>query len=606
MLPNECCNDMFSRLNLIVKELNSLNVSNLDKGMINHKILMLLPKPKYNIINSMLQKEDLDEMKVVELVGEIRAYEISVLGISEEATPSKSIALKAKIKKSSKLKMFKHESSSSEQDDDSSSDEDDDQEIALLMRKFSRLSDKIGKKGYSFDPNKKVFRPRRDDKNKTCYNCGEKGHISPNCSKPVKKRSSSKNKQVQESCDEEEDNHKDKNKSFERKKISNKKSKHFAKKKNNTKRIFMVRTQEWVTDVSSSEDEDIVGVAITNHEIPRPPPPMCLMAKGNSKVCDGESNESDDELDPNKFSNLIHEYTCIIKREKGKVKKLESAHASLESSHNDLLAKYSVLLKEHDESLILSKQVSDQYDKLKFEHVDLRQKYNYLKLAYEALEDNFEQASKIESTKIAKVDASTSCDDLPNELVYTTIEKSATNPSIENASCSTKGKKEWTQLERLKREHKSLNQLYNFHQEQIVKLETREKELMKQVESLESSMKKLTRGEHKHKEILFHHARDYGKKGLGSFQEVSKSKIHSPEVGSSFVKNVDSYCQYCQVTGHHTRECPCPNIPLSTIPKNSTMYENNHFLLSKVKEQVKARFIGKLTKNDMKKLLKQL
>jgi hypothetical protein len=54
MLPNEYCNDIFSRLNLIVKELNSLNVSNLDKGMINRKILMLIPKPKYNIINSML------------------------------------------------------------------------------------------------------------------------------------------------------------------------------------------------------------------------------------------------------------------------------------------------------------------------------------------------------------------------------------------------------------------------------------------------------------------------------------------------------------------------------------------------------------------------
>jgi hypothetical protein len=54
MLLNECCNDMFSRLNLIVKELNSLNVSNLNTGMINRKILMLLPKLKYNIINSML------------------------------------------------------------------------------------------------------------------------------------------------------------------------------------------------------------------------------------------------------------------------------------------------------------------------------------------------------------------------------------------------------------------------------------------------------------------------------------------------------------------------------------------------------------------------
>jgi hypothetical protein len=105
-------------------------------------------------------------MEVVELVGEISAHEMSVLVISEEATSSKSINLNVKTKKNSMLKMIKHESSSSEQDDDSSNDEDDDQELALLMRKFSRLSDKIGKKGYIFDPSKKVFRSRRDDKNK--------------------------------------------------------------------------------------------------------------------------------------------------------------------------------------------------------------------------------------------------------------------------------------------------------------------------------------------------------------------------------------------------------------------------------------------------------
>jgi Tfp pilus assembly protein PilO len=130
---------------------------------------------------------------------------------------------------------------------------------------------------------------------------------------------------------------------------------------------------------------------------------------------------------------------------------------------------------------------------------------------------------------------------LPNGLVYTTIEKSATNLSIENASCSTKAKKEWTHLEKLEQEHKSLIQLYHIRQEQIVELEIREMELMKQVESLESSMKKLTRGEHKHKEMLFQHACDYGKKGLGSFSEVS-SKIHSPKVEPSFVKNVGYYC----------------------------------------------------------------
>jgi hypothetical protein len=373
-------------------------------------------------------------------------------------------------------------------------------------------------------------------------------------------------------------------------------------------RSFVVGTQEWVTDVSSSEDfsdedEDIVDVAITNYEILLSPPPMCLMAKGNSKV---SNDESDDELDPNEFSNLIHEYTCIIKREKDKIKKLESANASFELSHNDLLAKYNALLKKHNESLILSKQVSDQYDKLKFKHVDLRQKYNYFELAYDALEDNLEQASKIELTKIVKVNASTSCDDLPNELIYTTIEKSATNPSLENASCSTKGKKECTHLERFQREHKSLIQLYHLCEEQIVELEIREIELMEQVESLESSMKKLIRGEHKHKEMLFHHARDYGKRDLVSFPETNKSTISSSEIKPNFVKNIGPYCQYCQVTSHHTRECLLPNIFLPTIAKNSTMYKNNHFLLSEVKGQVKTRFISKLTKDEKKKLPKQL
>jgi hypothetical protein len=117
-------------------------------------------------------------------------------------------------------------------------------------------------------------------------------------------------------------------------------------------------------------------------------------------------------------------------------------------------------------------------------------------------------------------------------------------------------------------------------------------------------MKKLTRGVHKHKEMLFYHAPDYGKRGLESFLETNKGTIPSSEIKPSFVKNIGSYYQHCQVTGHHTRECHLSNIPLSTIPKNSTMYENNHFLLSKVKGQVKARFISKLIKDEKKKLPK--
>ena len=103
---------MYSRLNVIVKDINALEVSKIYSGSINRKILMLRLKPKYNIINAMLKKENLDTMEVGEVVGEIRAHEMGILGMSEEPTTSKSIALKTKANKHRKLKMVKQESSS--------------------------------------------------------------------------------------------------------------------------------------------------------------------------------------------------------------------------------------------------------------------------------------------------------------------------------------------------------------------------------------------------------------------------------------------------------------------------------------------------------------
>ena len=100
---------------------------------------------------------------------------MGILGMSEEPTTSKSIALKTKANKSRKLKMVKQESSSSNEEEDhheSSSDEEDDGELALMMRKFTRLNDKINKKGFNFDPKRRMFRPWGDVKNKNCYNCG--------------------------------------------------------------------------------------------------------------------------------------------------------------------------------------------------------------------------------------------------------------------------------------------------------------------------------------------------------------------------------------------------------------------------------------------------
>ena len=158
-------------MNVLLKEINALDIHKINNGVVNRIILMLLPKPKYNIINVMRQKEDLDFMVVSELVGEIDAHEMSILGMVEGEPSSKSITFKAKTQIKSKQKQIKIESSSCEEekdDDDDKASKEDEGELGLLMRKFTQLNNKINKRGYNYDPKKKVFQPRGDYKMKIC------------------------------------------------------------------------------------------------------------------------------------------------------------------------------------------------------------------------------------------------------------------------------------------------------------------------------------------------------------------------------------------------------------------------------------------------------
>ena len=58
-LSNENAHDMYSRLNTIVNEIDALGLNQLKDEEINRKILRSLRKPDYDIINTLLQKEDL-------------------------------------------------------------------------------------------------------------------------------------------------------------------------------------------------------------------------------------------------------------------------------------------------------------------------------------------------------------------------------------------------------------------------------------------------------------------------------------------------------------------------------------------------------------------
>jgi len=303
------------------------------------------------------------------------------------------------------------------------------------------------------------------------------------------------------------------------------------------------------------------------------------MAKGSSKVTKASFDDSDDELNADEFASMIEEFESMIKREKSKNKMLESRNIKLEKAHQDALDKCDALLKEQVESKAYTKQIEDGFSKLKGLHVELSATHDSLVAKHDGLvqvhskniaaakerEDKHQKlvheskamALKIKelehalehidpsiahsTTKIVvKVNASTSCEDL------------LPNPPMTNLApkCS----------------------------------QAREKELEEEIESLRSCVAKLSKGEYLHQEMLFHHSRGFGKRGLGSFPEPNEGTTPSPEIKKCFIKEVGSYCQHCEVTGHHTRECPLPSRPLPTLPTNyKSMFDGKYFLLSKIK-----------------------
>ena len=72
-LPNENAHDMYSRLNTLVNEINALGLNQLKDEEINRKILRSLRKPDYDIINTLLQKEDLIKLTPNQVINQIKS-----------------------------------------------------------------------------------------------------------------------------------------------------------------------------------------------------------------------------------------------------------------------------------------------------------------------------------------------------------------------------------------------------------------------------------------------------------------------------------------------------------------------------------------------------
>ena len=218
MLPHEIANQMFSRLNVLVEQLNDLSISKMKDIKIIRKILGALPKEKYADIVTYFHQKNLEKYKISQILGKISGHEM-YMGVNHDEGSSSSkkndIALKANKEK----KVIIKKDSSDDEDND---DEDD---IALLVRRTSKMLKNLGKRGVTFDSKKKKF--YKNIKNKSikympCFNCGELVHLAHQCPLPDKKKK--KNKSKDDESDDEKEKDQKKKHSHQNKKHDNKNS----------------------------------------------------------------------------------------------------------------------------------------------------------------------------------------------------------------------------------------------------------------------------------------------------------------------------------------------------------------------------------------------
>jgi len=175
MLPKENVNEMYSRLNVIVEELNGLGLNKMSPLDVATKILCVLTMDKYGHIVTVLHQGDLSTATPTSILGKINAHEMYMHINPQDSSSSskkqkKDLALKVALKgKSKKIEV------------ESSTSSDDDATIALMVRRITKMLKKLNKNGVNFDSKKKKFftsSKRKPISKMDCYNCGELGHLT--------------------------------------------------------------------------------------------------------------------------------------------------------------------------------------------------------------------------------------------------------------------------------------------------------------------------------------------------------------------------------------------------------------------------------------------
>ena len=177
------------------------------------------------------------------------------------------------------------------------------------------------------------------------------------------------------------------------------------------------KKQKGLNKRCSGDSPSRIDILIAKETSPSSSSQLGLLAKGNTEVRGEHSNDSqvskcDNDVMYNSLMDHIRSLDIMLDKDSDKIKDLSKTNVSLTTeldklneSHEELAKKYALLVESNNELLA-------RHNKLIIKHEELTSSYKELKDSkIDHLPSNT-PSSNDEKTSVAKVDASTSCNDL--------------------------------------------------------------------------------------------------------------------------------------------------------------------------------------------------
>ena len=152
-LDHENTKTMYSRLNILMNEINSLDVKKIEDLELIRKILHSLRRPDYDLVTTILYEKDLTTMTPNKVLNKVIAHELRH-DIKPRAPPSSQTQSALACKQVKKLKkMAIKGSSSDEEEEEARSSSSDDQEpmhpnLYKHVKKMNKCLKEINSMGY--------------------------------------------------------------------------------------------------------------------------------------------------------------------------------------------------------------------------------------------------------------------------------------------------------------------------------------------------------------------------------------------------------------------------------------------------------------------------